>query len=127
MKINKTKGAAEKDSNTRAKRVLAVRCSISHDVTRLILATCLCDYFYNLSGGYSEEEREEKDIKYSLELQKLRKREALKIVKKQLRNYGFQGCYYDGFFEGATDVAEQREFWWLNVYKWIDKHYPFLQ
>jgi len=119
--------STKKQNGNFAKPMLAVRCNISYDITRTILAMCLCDYFYNLSGGFSEEEKEENDKKYNLELQSLRKRDALKIAKKQLKLYGLQGSYYDGFFEGATDVSQQRNLWWANVYKWIDNHYPSLQ
>jgi hypothetical protein len=92
-----------------------------------IIQTCLCDYYYNLCGGFTEEEKREKDIKYKNELDKLKKRDAIKIVKNQLFHYGIQGSYQEGFFESATDVIDQRELWWSNIIEWTNKVYPNLK
>lgn len=104
-----------------------ISCSLKFNITKAILQLCLCDYYYNLSGGFSEDEKEKNNIKYKKELDTLKKRDAIKIVKKQLYNYGLQGSYQDGFFHSATDVIEQRDFWWLNVNEWCNKVYPNLK
>jgi len=90
------------------------------------MITSLCDYYYNICGGHSVEEREEKDILYKLKLDRLKRSEFKKILYTQLLHYGYQGSYHDGFFEAANDVAEQRSKWYKYCSEWVCKMYPNL-
>lgn len=104
-----------------------MKINIVQYVTVGVFRLALMDYYYNLSGGFSDEERNDNDEKYSKELKNLTKTNAKKILKQQLKIYGTQGCYHDGFFEAATDVEEQRNFWFEECNKWVLKNYPNLK
>jgi hypothetical protein len=96
-------------------------CNIRFNISRSTLIKSLFDYYYNLCGGFSNEEKTEKDLSYKKELDKLSKRGCINIVKDQLKHYGYQGSYHDGFFESATDVADQRLLWEENCIEYVNK------
>ena len=90
------------------------------------MITALTDFYYNKSSGHTKEEIEILSKKYKIELDKLTKTNAMKIVEKQLEYYGIQGAYFDGFFDAATDMTEHREFWRNSCTEWVDNKYPTL-
>jgi hypothetical protein len=76
-----------------------------------VFTTALCDYFYDKSEEFPD---------------KLSKTKALTILKHQLHVFGNDGAYSDGFFEAATDVAEERERTYGAAKRWVIKNYPYL-
>lgn len=57
---------------------------------------------------------------------RLSKREAVKILKRQLFTYGVQGEHMDGFFEAANDVWPLYEAIQKQARDWVQKNYPYL-
>lgn len=100
--------------------------TIKHTLTKQIMLIALLDHYYGLCGAYTIEEKNALTEKYTKELKQLSKKNALKIVKTMLYQFGRQGEHSDGFFDASFELGEERKCWVEKIEKWIFKHYTHL-
>jgi len=84
---------------------------VDHYVKGSDLATALTDYYFNKSEPFNK---------------KLKRREALKILRHRLFFYGLNGEYDAGYFEASYELAEERKLIYEPAKDWIVRNYPHL-
>lgn len=92
---------------------------IDQFVTLRVFAQALTDFYVSAFNS---------DSKTIIDFDKLWKTQAIDILKHQLRKFGRDGDYKDGFFEACE--ADEGKFY-NGVYalatEWVLKHYPYLK
>ena len=58
---------------------------------------------------------------------KLKRNEAMGILKRSLFFHGIAGEYSDGFFEASFELSEQRNAIFEKAKQWVAKNYPYLK